>query len=65
MVVPKQGDGLLRALVNYDRGWDGDLPSGKIRPVVEQVYACFHDHDINWDYEERKHRGQNEPLSIL
>lgn len=60
MVVPRKGDGLFHALANYDRGWDGDLPSSKYRHVVENVYACFHDHDIDWAYEERKHREHME-----
>lgn len=57
MVVPKKGDGLFHALVNYDRGWDGGLPPAKYRPVVEHVYACFDDHDLDWAMEERKHQG--------
>ena len=60
MVVPKKGDGLFHAVVNYDRGWDGDVPPAKYRPIVEHVYACFHDHDIDWAFEERKHRGHME-----
>lgn len=60
MVVPKKGDGLFHALVNYDRGWDGHLASAKYRSVVEHVYACFHDHDLDWAFEERKHQGQME-----
>ncbi|EJY56440.1 50S ribosomal protein L10 [Alicyclobacillus hesperidum URH17-3-68] len=56
MVVPKKGDGLFHALVNYDRGWDGGLPAVKYRAVIEHVYARFHDHDIDWAYEERKYR---------
>lgn len=56
MVAPRKGDGLFHALVNYDRGWDGDLPPAKYRPVVESVYSCFHDREIDWAYEERKHR---------
>lgn len=56
MVVPRKGDGLLHALANYDRGWDGDLPPAKYRPVVENVYTCFHDRELDWVYEERKHR---------
>lgn len=54
MVVPKQGDGLSRALVNYDRGWDGGLPKAPYRSVVAHVYARFHDHDLDWAREERK-----------
>ena len=60
MIVPRKGDGLLHALVNYDRGWDGGLPSAKYRPVVEHVYVCFHDHDMDWTYEERKYRESTE-----
>lgn len=58
MVVPKKGDGLFHALVNYDRGWDGGLPPTKYRPVVEYVYAYFHNQDLDWVKEERKHQGR-------
>lgn len=58
MIVPQKGDGLSRALVNYDRGWDGGLPSAKYRRVVEHVYACFHGQELDWIMEERKHQGR-------
>lgn len=60
MVVPKKGDGLFHALVNYDRDWDGGLPPFKYRPVVESVFGCFHDHTLDWDYEEGKYRANME-----
>lgn len=31
----------------------------KYRPIVEQVFADFHNREIGWAYEERKHHEHN------
>ena len=55
IIAPHQGSGVRDALVNYDRGWDRGLPAAKYRPIVEQVFEDFHDREVDWAYEERKH----------
>ncbi|MFC4767194.1 DUF7678 domain-containing protein [Effusibacillus consociatus] len=56
-IYRKKGDSLKDALANYDRGWDGTLPSAKFRPIVDKIVQYFDGRKVDWEWEAQRHKA--------